>query len=198
MADSRLTTRLAALPVAVLLTLGGAPPDARAEICQNLKPKKGCVVSTDVENQSLGKSEIKDEAGFKSSAGNSSGNGDVLGPSDKVVDAVSLKAPRNGWAIATATIELILAKPNANASVRCEMIARQGGRGVIAGKPFYQSLVSEMGNARTSLAVTLGFKVMKGFVSLKLSCRRLSGGSVVIIDSEINVQYYPTRYRAPR
>lgn len=191
MADSRLTTLLA-LPIAVLLTLGGAPLDARADICKKRKLNDGCVRSVDVKNQSLDLRELKDEAGFAAFR-EKSGASDDLNSSNRLMADAVLTAPRRGWAVVTATVEL--STLSGKGSVRCKIVARQGE--VIARKTFFDSLASDSGIEETSMSATVGFRVVKGRLKAELICSLLSGSGVNVPHVNGAIQYYPTRYKAP-
>lgn len=190
MACNRLSAFLA-LPFAVSLILGAASWDARADICKKQNPRKGCVNSVDVENQSLGPNQIKDEAGFRFGRFNKN-DGVSLGSTDKTITGAGLKVPRKGWVVATANVE-IQAAASAEGSVRCEIAMIRGGK-VIARKPFYESVAFDSGIERGTVAATFGFKVSKAGIFAKLSCRRLSGGALKVSNGGIALQYFPTRY----
>lgn len=195
MARSRLTPLLA-LPIAVSLLLGIAPGPAQGELCKKRNLSNGCVDSADVQDDSLGLIELKDEAGFHFTGANNKIL-NQLSSTNTVFSRAFQEAPRKGWVVATANVWIQAESSPAKGSVRCDITATQppkGTGGPIAQKPFFDSVALASDVKSATMNATMGFQVRKGDLLVKLSCRRLSGGGIRVKDVDFVVQYYPTRY----
>ncbi len=201
-------TALFALTIAVSTLLGAAPREARATVCQKLKPVEGCVVSVDIRRKDIKPEDRKDEARAKGVSLADTPMALLL--NSQVYATTKIKVPRAGVVIVNASLYLrAVENPAASTfggrgTVACTLVSKNKG-GAIMGLPadMFGSVDWKAGLEYATLAVTTGFDVDKsdkGAINIVLSCGvagGLSGSDARFLEvhaPSINAAYYSASY----
>ena len=190
-------TALAALSIAVSLTLGAAQQEARAGACAKAGKNPGCVTSKDVEDNSLKGEDIMNESGANFVRGDP-----FLEPvpaKGRIYAKLTLRPPTDGRVIINATATLDAAFPDfpneTVGTVRCKI---KVGRRFKGSETIFFSEIEASASRRykpfASIAWSGGVKVKGGKKrSIFLWCRWLRGVfDLHIDDPAITAVFHPS------
>ena len=199
-------TALFALTIAVSTLLGTESREARATICEELKPVKGCVVSLDIRRKKIKSDDRKDEARAKGVS-----LADIameVGFGRKLYAATKIKLPRAGVVIVNASLYIAaLEDPDSLATgkgtVVCQIrLSNKSDVTIGLSQEMYGSVDWKAGIEFDSMALTSGFDVArKGPIKIDLSCLATTtvpfGGNFAFVRihaPSISAAYYSASY----
>ena len=187
-------TTLFALPLALALSLGAAPQEAAAGLCNDEGFSNGCVTSGDVKNNSLKAKDLKDEPGVDFD--NDTDNNIDITSTYAVVRSIMIKAPRAGFVTCIST---------GHADWDVINVTRRvvGGWDTTGGttQPPGEFLLKWDGTGggfdpRMPVSAMRTFDVAAGTTtfSLKVACTDCADGDIDYGHQSAACMYFPTRY----
>lgn len=172
--------------MALALVFAG-PGTAEAGVCKEVGRKSGCVNTKDVKNNNLTAADQLDEAGADFVAQN---NNVALTGAPQVIASVQVTAPGSGVVIANASGWFDMG-PAAKA-VQCALSQD-------ANFPAFPRIIEDHGGSDgdddEAFALTRGFPVSAGTITVNLVCLDFSGNTgAAVADVALTAMYFPTRY----
>ena len=167
------------------LVLGSGLRKADAGACKKLGFSNGCVTSADVRDDNLRDRDLNDEAGTDSSSRNE--QYPLIGD-DRIVQSVTITAPRSGVVIVNASGNFLFYRFEGGIG-RCSITTGS----LLDGSHLILAHQREDGLEWTPFAATRGYKVGKGSTTFNLVCDRHSG-VLWVTDVSLTAIYTPIRY----
>ncbi|MDH3476147.1 MAG: hypothetical protein OEM59_20905 [Rhodospirillales bacterium] len=184
MRNLAITTIVAAAIASTLALTAAAQPAHAGKVCKKLNLRNNCIVSSDVKNNNLTATDIRDEAGADFDGGDQTL--DLTG-AQQVIRSVTLVAPRPGVVLVNASGTFWFLAGSQIAVCGITTGSAVDGESLVVAEN--DDLISY-----TPFAATRAFQVPAGSFTVNLVCYEAAGSSTRVLKTHLNALYVPTRY----